>query len=64
LSSSLPGDMVEEYTDPEMIYERFGNQVDIVIDAGIGGMEYSTIVDLTDNEPVITRQGKGHLAFL
>ena len=47
-----------------MIYERFGNQVDIVIDAGIGGMEYSTIVDLTGNEPVITRQGKGLLSFL
>lgn len=61
LSSSLPGDMVEAYTDPQMIYERFGNQVDIVIDAGIGGMDYSTIVDLTGNEPVITRQGKGIL---
>jgi tRNA threonylcarbamoyl adenosine modification protein (Sua5/YciO/YrdC/YwlC family) len=61
LSSSLPGDMVEDYTDPEMIYETFGKQVDIVVDGGIGGMEYSTIVDLTGDEPVITRQGVGRL---
>ena len=61
LSSSLPGVMVEEYTDPERINEIFGSQVDIVIDAGIGGMEYSTVVDLTDDEPVVLRQGKGLL---
>ncbi|MFM7770542.1 MAG: L-threonylcarbamoyladenylate synthase, partial [Bacteroidota bacterium] len=59
LSSSLPGDMVEEYTDPEHIYEVFGKQVDIVVNAGIGGMEYSTIVDLTNEEPFVTREGKG-----
>ncbi len=64
LSSSLPGDMVEEYTDPELIYEKFANQVDIVVHAGIGGMEYSTIVDLTGDEPVVTRQGKGILEEL
>lgn len=59
LSSSLPGDMVEEYTDPQLIYELFGKQVDIVIDAGIGGMEFSTIIDLTGDEAVVTREGKG-----
>jgi tRNA threonylcarbamoyl adenosine modification protein (Sua5/YciO/YrdC/YwlC family) len=59
LSSSLPGEMVEEYTDPEQIYEVFGKQVDIVVNAGIGGMQYSTIVDLTNEEHEIVRQGKG-----
>jgi tRNA threonylcarbamoyl adenosine modification protein (Sua5/YciO/YrdC/YwlC family) len=59
LSSSLPGEMVEEYTDPQIIYELFGKQVDIVINAGIGGMEFSTIVDLTGDEPAVTREGKG-----
>lgn len=59
LSSSLPGEMVEEYTDPEQIYEVFGKQVDIVVNAGIGGMEYSTIVDLTKDEPEVIREGKG-----
>jgi tRNA threonylcarbamoyl adenosine modification protein (Sua5/YciO/YrdC/YwlC family) len=61
LSSSLPGDMVEEYTDPELIYEKFEKLVDIVIDAGAGGMEYSTIIDLTEDEPVVIRQGLGQL---
>lgn len=61
LSSSLPGDMVEEYTDPEMIHEKFQKLVDLVVDGGIGGMEYSTIVDMTDDEPVVTRQGAGIL---
>jgi tRNA threonylcarbamoyl adenosine modification protein (Sua5/YciO/YrdC/YwlC family) len=60
LSSSLPGDMVEEYTDPEMIYEKFQKLVDIVVDGGIGGIKYSTIVDLTGEEPIILRQGIGH----
>lgn len=59
LSSSLPGDMVEEYTDPEYIHEKFEKLVDLVIDGGIGGMEYSTIVDMTEAEPVVTRQGIG-----
>ena len=62
LSSSLPGDMVEEYTDPELIFEKFEKLVDIVIDAGPGGMSYSTIVDLTEDEPVIIRQGMGVIA--
>ena len=57
LSSSLPGDMVEEYTDPEYIHEKFEKLVDLVIDGGIGGMEYSTIFDMTEEEPVVTRQG-------
>ena len=62
LSSSLPGEMVEEYTDPECIHEKFEKLVDLVIDGGIGGMEYSTIVDMTEDEPVVTRQGSGIIA--
>lgn len=59
LSASLPGDMVEEYTDPEIIFENFGDKVDFVIDGGIGGMVPSTIVDCTTDEWVVTRQGLG-----
>lgn len=59
LSASLPGEMVEEYTDPELIHENFKNLVDIVIDGGIGGMMPSTIVDCTADEPVVTREGLG-----
>lgn len=59
LSASLPGDMVEEYTDPEVIYEKFESQVDFVIDGGIGGMIPSTIIDCTTDEWKIVRQGLG-----
>lgn len=59
LSASLPGEMVEEYTDPELISERFEKQVDLVIDGGIGGMIPSTIIDCTGNEPIMIRKGLG-----
>ena len=59
LSASLPGDMVEEYTDPEVMYERFGKQVDMVIDGGPGGMEPSTIVDCTAEPYTVLRHGLG-----
>jgi tRNA threonylcarbamoyl adenosine modification protein (Sua5/YciO/YrdC/YwlC family) len=59
LSSSLPGDMVEEYTDPEMIEDKFSNLVDIVVDGGIGGILPSTVVDCTGEEPVVIRKGLG-----
>jgi tRNA threonylcarbamoyl adenosine modification protein (Sua5/YciO/YrdC/YwlC family) len=59
LSASLPGDMTEDYTDPEIIFEKFENQVDIVVDGGIGGIIPSTIVDCTTDEWAITRQGVG-----
>jgi tRNA A37 threonylcarbamoyladenosine synthetase subunit TsaC/SUA5/YrdC len=59
LSASLPGDMVEEYTDPELIHDKFKKLVDLVVDGGIGGMIPSTIVDCTNEEPVVTRAGLG-----
>ena len=59
LSASLPGDMVEEYTDPEVISETFGDKVDFVIDGGIGNMIPSTVVDCTTNDWTIIRQGQG-----
>lgn len=48
-------------TDPEEIYERYKDIVDIVIDGGAGENTASTIVDCTDNEILILRQGKGIL---
>ncbi len=59
LSASLPGDMVEEYTDPEWIRKKFEKQVDMVVDGGIGGMVPSTIIDCTGEEPVVIRKGLG-----
>lgn len=63
LSASLPGEMVEEYTDPEVMYEKFGDTIDFIIDGGIGGMVPSTIVDCTGDEWEITRQGLGEAIF-
>jgi tRNA threonylcarbamoyl adenosine modification protein (Sua5/YciO/YrdC/YwlC family) len=59
LSTSLPGERVEDYTDPEIIYEQFKNQVDIVIDGGPGHMIPSTIIDYTSGEAVLVRKGAG-----
>jgi len=54
-------EIVEYTTDPELIYEKYNNLVDIVIDGGYGDNEASTIVDCTTGESVILRQGKGNL---
>lgn len=59
LSASLPGEMVEDYTDPEIMYENFMNEVDMVIDGGIGGIEPSTVIDCTKEEYEVIRQGAG-----
>ena len=59
LSTSLPGEMVEDYTDPEIIYKKFENLVDFLIDGGIGGMTPSTMVDCTTDDWTILRQGLG-----
>jgi tRNA threonylcarbamoyl adenosine modification protein (Sua5/YciO/YrdC/YwlC family) len=55
-------EIVQYMTDPEEINEKFENRVDLVIDGGPGGNEPSTIIDCTDTEPVIIREGKGKLA--
>lgn len=59
LSASLPGEMVEDYTDPEVMHQNFMHEVDFVIDGGIGGMIPSTVVDCTGEEPVLIRAGLG-----
>lgn len=62
LSASLPGEIAEELTDPEIIYERFGNLVDFVIDGGPGGIVPSTIVDCTTDDWTVLREGLGEWA--
>lgn len=75
LSSSLPGAFsggspgspaeapqalpVEEYTDPDMIHDKFEHLVDIVVDGGIGGITPSTVVDCTGDVPEVIRKGLG-----
>jgi len=53
-------DEVLEYsTDPELIFEKWQNLVDLVIDGGYGNNQPSTIIDLSGYEPVVIREGKG-----
>lgn len=52
-------EVIEYSTDPELIFEKWQNQVDLVIDGGYGENVASTIIDLTGHEPIIVREGKG-----
>lgn len=55
-------DTVLEYsTDPELIFEKWQNLVDLVIDGGYGDNVGSTIIDLSGHEPVVVREGKGDI---
>lgn len=58
-------DEVLEYTtDPELIFEKWQNIVDLVIDGGYGDNFASTVIDLSGHEPVVIREGKGSLDIL
>ncbi|SNR42720.1 L-threonylcarbamoyladenylate synthase [Flavobacterium sp. ov086] len=57
-------DVIEYTTDPELIFEKWQNIVDLVIDGGYGDNVGSTIIDLSDYEPVIVREGKGDIDIL
>ena len=54
-------EIIEYTTDPELIYEKWQDLVDLVIDGGYGGNVASTIIDLTSGEPELIREGKGRL---
>ena len=56
--------LLEYTTDPELIYEKWKNLVDIVIDGGYGDNVASTVIDLSQDEPIIVREGKGSLDVL
>ncbi|RTY82019.1 threonylcarbamoyl-AMP synthase [Flavobacterium sp. LS1P28] len=57
-------DVIEYTTDPELIFEKWQNLVDLVIDGGNGDNIGSTIIDLSGDEPVVVREGKGSLDIL
>lgn len=65
LSTSVKDDdeVIEYTTDPELIHERYGDLVDIVIDGGYGDNQPSTVVDCTAGEIEVVREGKGVLDF-
>ena len=57
-------DVIEYTTDPELIFEKWQNRVDMVIDGGYGDNMGSTIIDLSGHEPIVVREGKGSLDIL
>ena len=57
-------DVIEYTTDPELIFEKWQNLVDMVIDGGYGANIGSTIIDLSGDEPIVVRAGKGSLDIL
>jgi tRNA threonylcarbamoyl adenosine modification protein (Sua5/YciO/YrdC/YwlC family) len=54
-------EILEYTTDPELILEKWDKLVDLVINAGYGDNQPSTVIDLSENEPLIVREGKGSL---
>jgi len=57
-------DVIEYTTDPELIFEKWQNLVDMVVDGGYGDNIGSTIIDLSGDEPIVVREGKGSLDIL
>ncbi|MFM6937394.1 MAG: L-threonylcarbamoyladenylate synthase [Aquirufa sp.] len=64
LTTTLPQDglEVEEYTDPSLIFERYENQVDIVLDGGYGGHFPSSVIEISDDSVEIIREGAGDVS--
>lgn len=58
-----PDEIIEYTTDPELIWERYGKSVEAVLDGGYGDNIPTTMVDLTDDEPEILREGGGELVY-
>lgn len=55
---------LEHASDPQDIDAQFGHQLGAVIDSGAGGLEGSTVIDLSGDEPVVLREGKGPIEDL
>lgn len=58
ISLVLPNEVLPE-TDPLEIEQKIGKQLDLIIDGGAGGLDFTTVIDMTESEPVVVREGKG-----
>ncbi|RZI41009.1 threonylcarbamoyl-AMP synthase [Herbaspirillum sp. HC18] len=58
----LPGDD-DPLTDPEEVRDQLARQIELVIDGGACSLEPTTVIDLTDDEPILLRQGRGDAAM-
>jgi tRNA threonylcarbamoyl adenosine modification protein (Sua5/YciO/YrdC/YwlC family) len=59
-----PDALLDHTADPEAIHDRLGAQVDLVIDSGAGSLVGSTVIDVSNGEPVVLRAGKGDVEGL
>lgn len=57
-------EIIDYLTDPEEIYEQFQSQIDIMIEGGMGGNQPSTIIDCTEGEAILVREGKGSVDLM
>jgi len=64
LSASVTNDREQIISDPELIKSRFEHQVDMILDGGLSLLEVSTILDLTNEQPVVVREGAGDVSHL
>lgn len=64
LSTSVTTEEGEILNDPDLIGEHFNNVVDLIMDGGVLTSEVSTILDMTDETPVVVRQGAGDTSML
>ena len=66
ITTSLHDDdeILEYSTDPDLIFERWENQIDLMLDDGYGGNIPSTVIDLCGSEPSVVREGRGNLEVL
>ncbi len=54
-------EIMDYMVDPQQIFEKYDQQVDVIVDGGVGNTDASTVVDCTNQEPVIVREGMGEL---
>ncbi len=64
LNTSVTNGTGDIISDPGYIHTLYGKHVDLILDGGISGVELSTILDLTDDQPVVVREGAGDVSTL
>jgi len=57
-------DILEYFSDPDVIYQQYMNQVDMVVDGGFGNIYASTVIDCSGDEPIVLREGLGSIDVL
>jgi tRNA threonylcarbamoyl adenosine modification protein (Sua5/YciO/YrdC/YwlC family) len=64
LSASVTDDKGDVINDPDLIKEVYGKRVDLILDGGNSSLELSTVLDLTDEQPIVVREGAGDVSMM